>query len=160
MSVLGLSPRGRGNPPAVLYQFTGCGSIPAWAGKPRMCRRSSRITAVYPRVGGETLRRIGRISNKAGLSPRGRGTSWGLIPIMPAGGLSPRGRGNLLGAYPDYASRGSIPAWAGKPIASLNTSARRRVYPRVGGETTRPASLLRRLTGLSPRGRGNLLAFQ
>ena len=59
-SVAGLSPRGRGNHhgnngvAAALY-----GSIPAWAGKPCVGHRRARPcwATVYPRVGGETVRR-------------------------------------------------------------------------------------------------------
>ena len=35
----GLSPRGRGNHGIILTVHLNAGSIPAWAGKPRMCAR-------------------------------------------------------------------------------------------------------------------------
>ena len=70
----------------------------------------------------------------------------------------------------------SIPAWAGEPDLECVTSAllnglsprgrgnrvelavvpfAPRVYPRVGGGTCPPSTLLSRRVGLSPRGRGN-----
>ena len=50
----GLSPRGRGNPPARRAFVRSSGSIPAWAGKPRESLRRNWRQRVYPRVGGET----------------------------------------------------------------------------------------------------------
>ena len=52
--------------------------------------------------------------------------------------------------------RRSIPAWAGKPARVCSPCCWRRVYPRVGGETSRGAAARPRSEGLSPRGRGNL----
>ena len=70
-------------------------------------------------------------------------------------GLSPRGRGNPTSRGNRDLSVGSIPAWAGKPRRrSGRRLTRRRVYPRVGGET--PDAAVGNLeAGLSPRGRGN-----
>ena len=71
-------------------------------------------------------------------------------------GLSPRGRGNRQ----DQPIRGlagrSIPAWAGKPSGCPRFRWTRRVYPRVGGETSLIGSPHITHSGLSPRGRGNL----
>ena len=91
-------------------------SIPAWAGKPRHPRRYAPSLRVYPRVGGETL-----------------GASRGGSLI---GGLSPRGRGNQAGSETVVKCIGSIPAWAGKPVWRGRWRHNRRVYPRVGGETS------------------------
>ena len=72
---------------------------------------------VYPRVGGETQ-----------ITSRGAGSGLG---------LSPRGRGNRHVAPLAMVVEGSIPAWAGKPRPGHVAWNPRRVYPRVGGETTR-----------------------
>ena len=93
----GLSPRGRGKPPAP--RTTNCyrRSIPAWAGE-TFCRRSSRgDVAVYPRVGG-------------GNNAQSRRT-------IPSGGLSPRGRGKHRAVIAYAKRRRSIPAWAGETAA-------------------------------------------
>ena len=92
---MGLSPRGRGNPPSVVALRGGHGSIPAWAGKPVSASTWPRRHAVYPRVGGETGIDPSRMHDPAGLSPRGRGNR-----RPPAGTAG---------------STRSIPAWAGKP---------------------------------------------
>ena len=52
--LLGLSPRGRGNPARSNPVHRGDGSIPAWAGEPVRTVRSGRRMKVYPRVGGGT----------------------------------------------------------------------------------------------------------
>ena len=91
----GLSPRGRGNR-GVGHRLQPCrGSIPAWAGKPPAYDLPHDIGGVYPRVGGETIRRM-----HAGEH----------VP-----GLSPRGRGNPARVCRDQELLWSIPAWAGKP---------------------------------------------
>ena len=54
---LGLSPRGRGNLLGRALVAAGGGSIPAWAGKPRVVSLPVAARPVYPRVGGETRRR-------------------------------------------------------------------------------------------------------
>ena len=94
----GLSPRGRGNPSGASGSHTAMRSIPAWAGKPVAPGHAAGTGWVYPRVGGETLRR-------RPCHPRLRG-------------LSPRGRGNLLDNPRALPTWRSIPAWAGKPSKS------------------------------------------
>ena len=91
--------------------------------------------AVYPRVGGET---------EQSLDAR-----------TPRQGLSPRGRGNPVLVHPDRQTVRSIPAWAGKPSSSSAHGRARRVYPRVGGETSARPRAPATIFGLSPRGRGN-----
>ena len=54
---------------------------------------------------------------------------------------------------------GSIPAWAGKPPAHIDFAAPDAVYPRVGGETPTSCAAAAISRGLSPRGRGNLIAL-
>ena len=71
--MLGLSPRGRGNPPlARSLSFNGR-SIPAWAGEPAPSGRSRSSPRVYPRVGGGTDTIQALVMKCYGLSPRGRG---------------------------------------------------------------------------------------
>ena len=132
---LGLSPRGRGNLDASGVWRMYDRSIPAWAGKPPRCPMRRPCRQVYPRVGGET-------------SSYHRVTS-------PGPGLSPRGRGNRRTGRGDQRVRRSIPAWAGKPASATSARRPRRVYPRVGGETTDRACSRYHGAGLSPRGRGN-----
>ena len=110
-----------------------------------------------------------------GLSPRGRGNHYvftanrryaGSIPAWAGEprargqrgigeGLSPRGRGNRLPADAERAPGRSIPAWAGEPPQHRYGCNYRGVYPRVGGGTSLFNHLPVRLSGLSPRGRGN-----
>ena len=133
--VAGLSPRGRGNRGQGRELLGVEGSIPAWAGKPCPGVGVSRVSAVYPRVGGETRVVCDRFRLPEGLSPRGRGNrAFSAVSSRPAG---------------------SIPAWAGKPNASWPCWNNGQVYPRVGGETRHVVAWWNGLTGLSPRGRGN-----
>ncbi len=131
----GLSPRGRGNQYLESYHQAIEGSIPAWAGEPRIRTTLSSITRVYPRVGG--------------------GTSVSRLNMVTLWGLSPRGRGNPTLAASTMDSKGSIPAWAGEPLLALVVLYLLRVYPRVGGGTPVIRIARRSKTGLSPRGRGN-----
>ena len=152
----GLSPRGRGNhrsssaspcPPRSIPAWAGKpsstlpgrgirGSIPAWAGKPSKLQCVTVPTAVYPRVGGETMMQCTVQSVTQGLSPRGRRTWVGSTSAWNTPGLSPRGRGNPHGGCGCRIIQRSIPAWA--------------------GDTRSRGAFPGRLTGLSPRGRGNL----
>ncbi len=54
-SIMGLSPRLRGNPASKMWKSPGRRSIPAPTGKPRLHRRRRRRLGVYPRAYGETL---------------------------------------------------------------------------------------------------------
>ena len=136
-TVLGLSPRGRGNPGHVQHNQATGGSIPAWAGQPSLLMGICPILKVYPRVGGATCTKF--------------------VDSDGQHGLSPRGRGNLVSHRYRKAYRRSIPAWAGQPVAYLAVPFAKWVYPRVGGATNRRASPTRSRMGLSPRGRGNRL---
>ena len=112
------------------------GSIPAWAGEPRVVTASHMLCKVYPRVGGGT--RLARLA------------------IHEHKGLSPRGRGNHYQPASDAACFGSIPAWAGEPYDVGSPALTRKVYPRVGGGTVIMQGAPTTSVGLSPRGRGNL----
>ena len=133
--VEGLSPRGRGSRPSGIRNPVRHGSIPAWAGEPRITRRGFGSSRVYPRVGGGAANRAARGRYAKGLSPRGRG--------------SPHHRtGRVF-------RRGSIPAWAGEPSRGCARRSRARVYPRVGGGARQDGRCGRFVMGLSPRGRGS-----
>ena len=110
------------------------GSIPAWAGKPRSQDfrvRGNVVHRVYPRVGGETAS-----------SRRDR----------PVGSI-PAWAGKPVGQLSCTTPRRSIPAWAGKPVIvhSAPSSRMTRVYPRVGGETSRRRFGNVRVDGVYPR---------
>ena len=134
---MGLSPRGRGNPPIAGGVFSGGGSIPAWAGEPRRWALQGHRITVYPRVGGGT-----------GLVP----ASLGFVS-----GLSPRGRGTRTANQPGGIRLRSIPAWAGEPLPRPTPGRPGKVYPRVGGGTVLVHLGKPFQNGLSPRGRGNQL---
>ncbi len=112
-----------------------CRSIPACAGEPSSIVGFGSGDRVYPRVCGGTRRDAGR---HLGLH-----------------GLSPRVRGNLPKSYPIVINRRSIPACAGEPLATTYWSKSGTVYPRVCGGTRRSQSRCSRISGLSPRVRGN-----
>ena len=131
----GLSPRVRGNPPAVRGHMASLRSIPASAGEPRCPRRSEASARVYPRECGGT-RDVSAEEHQAQ-------------------GLSPRVRGNPAAADPDPAAAGSIPASAGEPSSRGRSSDSRRVYPRECGGTRQGELHRLPLRGLSPRVRGN-----
>ena len=113
--LLGLSPRGRGNPRSPERRLVGKRSIPAWAGEPQMVTAAVRHYMVYPRVGGGTPTSTAITTRTTGLSPRGRGN-----------------RGEVF--FMGWRSW-SIPAWAGEPNGHARILARLLVYPRVGGGT-------------------------
>ena len=94
-SLMGLSPRVRGNPAAVNVSASSSGSIPACAGEPEGNRGCKTDNKVYPRVCGGTAAANNRVRACAGLSPRVRGNH----RLAEQGGIS----------------KGSIPACAGEP---------------------------------------------
>ena len=134
----GLSPRGRGNPGEWVGASVDPGSIPAWAGEPAPIAPGAGRQRVYPRVGG--------------------GTRWIPSSGMVPWGLSPRGRGNRCARKAWRVIDRSIPAWAGEPLSWPGPPAPWRVYPRVGGGTIPCPPSSKQVPGLSPRGRGNLIA--
>ena len=136
-SMVGLSPRVRGNLRASASGKVYGRSIPACAREPATPRLPPLRVSVYPRVCGGTLRvrpgNVGRV------------------------GLSPRVRGNRGGSRPCPVSMGSIPACAGEPRGRVIRDNPPRVYPRVCGGTGYEQNLVEGLPGLSPRVRGNPL---
>ena len=73
IAIKGLSPRVRGNRPAMRYVCEACRSIPACAGEPGLVAVQSRYDKVYPRVCGGTITQTARRDWREGLSPRVRG---------------------------------------------------------------------------------------
>ena len=134
-TVLGLSPRVRGNRRQGYGRLGRLRSIPACAGEPLSTSLCFGFCKVYPRVCGGTWYRRREISTEQGLSPRVRGNL------------------NLPGQLP--APCGSIPACAGEPLRGRGRATRMTVYPRVCGGTATMKKSLRSLKGLSPRVRGN-----
>ena len=114
-------------------------SIPACAGEPGRLLNRRKTGPVYPRVCGGT--------------PHAR-----TVPTV-MGGLSPRVRGNLGLVSADGVRQRSIPACAGEPWRRCAGSRTIAVYPRVCGGTTITLADGTTLEGLSPRVRGNPLAF-
>ncbi len=132
----GLSPRVRGNLQASCGRAREDGSIPARAGEPGRPGRRPAMTWVYPRACGGTLVRPTEAVSVAGLSPRVRGN--------PLDESVPPGR------------TWSIPARAGEPTRRARSMTAPRVYPRACGGTVVEFGKTLRLSGLSPRVRGNL----
>ncbi len=115
------------------------GSIPACAGEPLKPRPRRAWRAVYPRVCG--------------------GTGFNDVGEFLARGLSPRVRGNRAATIKTSTDFGSIPACAGEPRRRPSTSLGPSVYPRVCGGTAKPLIAQTMSLGLSPRVRGNHMAF-
>ena len=134
-TLIGLSPRVRGNLDDHRQIGEAAGSIPACAGEPAAGMSSSCACWVYPRVCG--------------------GTAKGRPHSGQAQGLSPRVRGNLRQRVAAGVHGGSIPACAGEPRPHASRPGRGRVYPRVCGGTPGRLPYLLYLRGLSPRVRGN-----
>ena len=111
----GLSPRVRGNPRRRRRPAGRQRSIPACAGEPPSGGRGARVSRVYPRVCGGTLR-----------ADRTR---------TVAAGLSPRVRGNRLFQRRLQHCGRSIPACAGEPGTRPALGSPGKVYPRVCGGT-------------------------
>ena len=135
----GLSPRRRGNPGRPDAETSGRGSIPAQAGEPRRAGRPFPFRQVYPRAGGGTRSRWTFLLTAEGLSPRRRGNP--ALVIF---------QGNMLR---------SIPAQAGEPVLEMLSDLCCGVYPRAGGGTAYAAPHRRSDEGLSPRRRGNRVAW-
>ena len=134
-SYWGLSPRVRGNPGPLHAALAVLGSIPACAGEPSPRSHCARSARVYPRVCGGTLRQNSRSGSRSGLSPRVRGN-------------------HHVRGFPGPCG-GSIPACAGEPMTGCRPRRPARVYPRVCGGTVPANARSQRVSGLSPRVRGN-----
>ena len=104
-------------------------------GEPTALRPAGWWVRVYPRMYGETFRRVLRFKLVQGLSPHVRG--------------NPSFRERKL------SRTGSIPACTGKPSSTSTGSAAPRVYPRMYGETLARCARTSLEIGLSPHVRGN-----
>ena len=140
-SVVGLSPRVRGNrrnaAPCQLY----AGSIPACAGEPNQASLAAVPAGLYPRRG--------NLPAGLGLSPRVRGNHFA-YPRVCTWSLSPRVRGNRwCRVYPRV---------CGGTTRVDGSTAMGRVYPRVCGGTSSHLEDAFATWGLSPRVRGNRTA--
>ena len=133
-SAMGLSPRVRGIPVADAGEDHVARSIPACTGNPRPDRYVGVLPAVYPRVYGESPRRVWATGLPRGLSPRVRGIR------QPASATIRVAR--------------SIPACTGNPPRPRPARVRAMVYPRVYGESAAGRPVDVRGEGLSPRVRG------
>ena len=131
----GLSPRVRGNRERRPHAPAQLGSIPACAGEPTRFLYNCAFVRVYPRVCG--------------------GTSVKTLPVRNKRGLSPRVRGNPAVVESSKTASRSIPACAGEPCQFATGWWTRWVYPRVCGGTSSRSRARSRITGLSPRVRGN-----
>ncbi len=133
----GLSPRTRGSQKSPVKEALGLGSIPAYAGEPRLVHARWLPERVYPRVrgGAERIERANELA--AGLSPRTRGS-----------------HGNWQGRLPLLRS---IPAYAGEPSWIHLNLTLGWVYPRVRGGAASQSGSNNRAMGLSPRTRGSLV---
>ena len=135
--VTGLSPHVRGNRESVMAARAAKGSIPACTGKPTCARRRRPRSPVYPRMYGETQRMRSGCRRRSGLSPHVRGNRAG--GTARRRGLSPHVRGNLSRSEYRMFQCWSIPACTGKPRRRRPRRGPIRVYPRMYGETRRPA---------------------
>ena len=134
-SLLGLSPRVRGNRGVAQRAGDALRSIPACAGEPVMVKCDFRGVQVYPRVCGGTY---AQYQHSAGFD-----------------GLSPRVRGNLISFLRAVVVVRSIPACAGEPTWCVIGATELAVYPRVCGGTAPGGRGIDEGLGLSPRVRGN-----
>ena len=113
-TLLGLSPRVRGNRPATARASAVRRSIPARAGEPHVRAQAGRGERVYPRACGGTCGALGLADGQEGLSPRVRGN-------------------RSCNDYRCWCSR-SIPARAGEPSSGQCSRVNPAVYPRACGE--------------------------
>ena len=120
-TVMGLSPRVRGNRLSAGLSVGDLRSIPACAGEPCIRILPTHPVRVYPRVCG--------------------GTGYLYCFLLSSQGLSPRVRGNRWLSRPSSGGSGSIPACAGEPREHWLSVYYTTVYPRVCGGTSNGASL-------------------
>ncbi len=136
-TLVGLSPRVRGNLITIIGSVVTARSIPACAGEPILHYPECLVNTVYPRVCGGTTDKSNGHKISHGLSPRVRGNPYR------------RRRSGVLTR--------SIPACAGEPARKVSRRELCRVYPRVCGGTNISYTLAETVLGLSPRVRGNLI---
>ena len=131
----GLSPRVRGNRSFLGFCSSRSRSIPACAGESHVQATMHHLLQVYPRVCG-------------GIAGRRR-------PDRVLRGLSPRVRGNPQHQSRCHGANRSIPACAGESRRGCGRQFGDGVYPRVCGGIRFRGTSMQRVSGLSPRVRGN-----
>ena len=132
--VKGSSPRVRGKPLGDHFGLGAPGLIPACAGKTGSCSASWPRRWAHPRVCGENAPSLDALTVNAGSSPRVRGKHPGLQSSDPV--------------------RRLIPARAGKTARASRSPPSPVAHPRVCGENSDIARLLRIDADSSPRVRG------
>ena len=135
LTMPGLSPCVRGNPPVAHPLSATVGTIPVCTGEPTARPTARGWTTDYPRVYGGTL-------------------ALGIRKAAQAG-LSPCVRGNLTEQHVQVEPPGTIPVCTGEPSAASGARLPRRDYPRVYGGTRRRLRRRPDTCGLSPCVRGN-----
>ena len=131
----GLSPRVRGSPSRKKCDVLRVWPIPASAGEPENTWASSTFDWAYPR--------------ECGGAPNACCTRKAIL------GLSPRVRGSRFGVKSAFAKYGPIPASAGEPEAVKCGGRLDRAYPRECGGAGPSPHILTPPPGLSPRVRGS-----
>ena len=139
-SVRGSSPRMRGTLDWRQYEILRMRFIPAYAGNAKSSRSGTPFRSVHPRVCGERKHRKVGEREKAGSSPRMRGT-------------------RRFRIHPEEIVR-FIPAYAGNATAAIGERFRRAVHPRVCGERYRCNWGAFPKGGSSPRMRGTRESVQ
>ena len=135
-SARGLPPHTRGIRQRRRRYACGEGSTPAYAGNPSAIRSSFGYAGVYPRIRGESLSYIARVTDSGGLPPHTRGIH---VQVVGCGGLLR-----------------STPAYAGNPQTMAGFSGGGKVYPRIRGESQQVVRLRLACVGLPPHTRGIL----
>ena len=132
----GSPPRGRGKVSSRAAIVDSMGITPAWAGKRWVWCWPPPPLGDHPRVGGEKVMCNSRDVARLGSPPRGRGKVCIIGAAFVVGGITP--------------------AWAGKrdkPALILRVV---KDHPRVGGEKSHAAPVVRTGVGSPPRGRGKV----
>ena len=108
--------------------------IPACTGNTSFSRLTTATATVHPRVYGEHFLEPQSVGDRAGSSPRVRGT------LIPSGFSSPQSRfipactGNTFGGYGYHGVNRFIPACTGNTDRELGNAQNDPVHPRVYGE--------------------------
>ena len=136
-TIAGSSPRGRGTVSLTSTSIVLLRIIPAWAGNSARRPRRTEASPDHPRVGGEQASFGKTSANRAGSSPRGRGT---VVVVLAM-----------------HLPRRIIPAWAGNSAGHNFALSHRPDHPRVGGEQALVPASVSGNYGSSPRGRGTVV---
>ena len=140
----GSSPRVRGTLRGVRAFGSASRFIPACAGNSLTPSCGRRATAVHPRVCGELDVLLVSEQGEVGSSPRVRGTRRNRrVTVVPRIGSSPRVRGTRWRRGVVVHDLRFIPACAGNSPPTWRAATRSTVHPRVCGELSAPASLVR-----------------